>query len=108
MAQILEAQVEGTIVSQVVVAVNGVNKEPVGHSEPLFCPLFVLQASFDVVDRFAEEIWQIEDEYRQHEQHHAEADHILRGVIGAERNGVFRALDIDAERIVRFPVMQRP
>ena len=61
----------------------------------------------DVVVRLAEEVGREEDEAEIDEHEHAQPEHVLDGVVGRERDGVLRPLDVDAERVVGLRGVQR-
>ena len=61
-----------------------------------------------VVDHLAQHVRHVEGEHEQDEQHHPDPERVLDRVVGVEGDGVLGALDIDAERVVRLAVVQRP
>ena len=61
-----------------------------------------------VVDHLAQRVRHVEGEDQQDEHHHADPERVLHRVVRVEGDGVLRALDVDAERVVGLAVMQRP
>ena len=53
-----------------------------------------------VVDRFTQHLWHKERHEQVHGQERGQTKHILKGVVWVEANGVFFALQIDAQRVV--------
>src|SRR3546814_10159150 len=62
----------------------------------------------DIIVRVTQRIRAEEGQRDENEQEDAEAETILRGVIGVERDCVLFVLHLDAGRVVRTRDMQRP